>query len=193
MKRVILFICCVLLLDSCRTPKKLVSSTAETVTNNETQNEAISSETYNFADTTKKQEVEINYYKIEFYPPAVPNEPDTIPIGILSKGIIERAENPKIKPPPTGAIKSIEGYIVKEKIEQSGVNESTEIAQVNRNTEKNEDISQQAEIKEQPAHDPYRWRYILAIIVSVILGVVYFVLQKTNLITTLISFVKKLF
>ncbi|MDR0420283.1 MAG: hypothetical protein LBH30_02355 [Prevotellaceae bacterium] len=200
MKQTILFIClCVLFVVSgCHTSKKIVSSTAETITSSETQYESTSSETYNFADKTKKQDIEINYFKIEFYPPGPDDNPDTItnnstfPENLLSN---IGSSNPNKPPNNKGSIKSIEGYIVKEKIEQSGVNESTEIAQVNRNTEKNEDINRQDEIKEQPAPDPYRWRYILAIIVLVILAGIgaYLALWKTKPIIALISFVKKLF
>jgi hypothetical protein len=202
MKKTILFIICLCVLffaSGCHTPKNLVSNTKENITTNEKQNEATSSETYNFADTTKKQDVEINYFKIEFYPPAGPddNEPEAIPDNsILPEGVKSNAGNTNPnKPPNKGAIKSIEGYTIKAKSEKSGVNESKENTQVNKNAEKNEGINRQAEIKEQPAPDPYRWRYILAIIVSVILAGVgaYFALRKTKLITALISFVKKLF
>jgi hypothetical protein len=200
MKQTILFIClCFLFFASgCHTPKKIVSSTAEIVTGNEKQNEATGSETYNFADTTKKQDVEINWFKIEFYPPGPDDKPDTIPNNPAS---LENSlgniggSNPKKPPNDKGAIKSIEGYTVKVKSEQSGVNESKENTQVNRSVEKNGEINRQTEIKEQPAPDPYRWRYILAIIVSVILAGIgaFFALRKNKLIITLISFVKKLF
>jgi hypothetical protein len=200
MKQTILFIClCVLFFASgCHTPKKIVSSTAESVISNEKQNEATNSETYNFADTTKKQDVEINYFKIEFYPPRPDDRPDTIPDNpTFPENMLGNigGSNPNKPPNNKGAIKSIEGYKVKAKSEQSGVNESKENTQVNRNAEKNEDINRQTEIKEQPAPDPYRWRYIFAIIVSVILAGVgaYFALGKTKLITDLVSFVKKLF
>jgi hypothetical protein len=46
--------------------------------------------------------------------------------------------------------------------------------------------------KEQPAPAPYRWRYIFAIVISVILGA-YFVFRKTKLIAGLASVVRKLF
>jgi hypothetical protein len=178
MKQTILFICLYVLLfvSACRTPQKTVSRMVETVISAEMQNEAARSETYNFTDTTKKQDVEINYFKIEFYPPD--DKTDTMP------------DNSSF--PDKGAIKSIEGYTVKAKSEQSGVNESKEKAQVTRNTEKNGDINRHVEIREQPAPDPYRWRYILAIIILVG-GGAYFALRKTKLITTPVSFVKKLF
>jgi hypothetical protein len=193
-----LFALCVLLLTGCRTPKKLTSHTMETVTSNEKQNETTSSETYNFVDTTKKQDVEINYVKVEFYPPSPNDKPGTIPDDStlpenLSSNIV--SSNPDKPPNNKGAIKSIEVYTVKSKGEQSGINESKENTQVNRNAEKNEDINRQAEITEQPAPDPYRWRYILAIIIAVIVAGtgLYLGLRKTKWIAVIISFMKKLF
>jgi hypothetical protein len=180
----------------CSAPKKIISSTAETLTSSEKQSEAASSELYNFADTTKKQEVEVTYFKIKFYPPddspvAIPDDP-AFPENLLGS---TGSSNPKKPPNRKGAVKSIEGYTVIAKSQQSGVNKSNENTQVSRNAEKNEDISRQAEVKEQPAPDPYRWRYILAIVISVILAGVgaYFVFRKAKLITGLISVVKKLF
>ena len=44
---------------------------------------------------------------------------------------------------------------------------------------------------EQPAADPYRWRYILAILIIVIVAGVW--LSKTKVGNTVISFIKKIF
>jgi hypothetical protein len=198
MKQILfLFILCVLF-AGCRTPQKITSHTMETVISNEKQNEATSSETYNFADMTKKQDVEINYFHIEFYPPTVPTEPDTIPdnstfpenpLGNMGNS------NPKKPPDNKGAIKSIEGYTVKAKGEQSGVSESKKNTQTNQDTEKNNVINKQAETKEQPAPDPYRWRYILGICIAVVLAGIglYFGLQKTKAVKAIVTFFKKIF
>jgi hypothetical protein len=184
--------------SGCHTPKKIVSNTAETVTSNETQNEATSSEIYNFADTTKKQDVEINYFKIEFYPPSPDDKPDTIPDNsIFSENLLGNIGNSNPKKPPDnkGAIKSIEGYTAKAKGEQSGVSESKKNTQTNRNAEKNEGVNRKTEIKEQPAPDPYRWRYILGICIAVVLtGTgLYFGFRKTKIVKAVVTFFKKIF
>ncbi|MDR1584835.1 MAG: hypothetical protein LBS07_01500 [Prevotellaceae bacterium] len=172
MKRTILFICfCVLLFTSCRIPQKLTTShTTEAIISNEKQNETTSREIYNFADTTKKQGVEINYFKIEFYPQDGPSHQDTTDNIVLPDAILSNigSSNPDKPPNNKGAIKSIEGYTVTAKSEQSGVNESKKNTQVNKNAEKNEDINRQAEITEQPAPDPYRRRYNILIIIFLI-------------------------
>lgn len=192
-----LFIClCVLLIaGGCRTPQKIISSTTETITSSEKQSEAASSEIHNFADTTKKQEVEVTYFKIEFYPPyddnpgAIPDDPAFLENLSGSTG----SSSPKKPPNSKGAIKSIEGYTVSAKIEQSSVSESKENTQVTRNSEKSEDISRQAEINEQPAPDPYRWRYIFWIIVLIIAIITYFSLRKKGIVAAIVSFFTSIF
>jgi hypothetical protein len=200
MKRTILFIClCVLLFAGCHTPKKLVSSTTENIKTSDKQNEVSTNESYSFVDTTKKQGLEINYYKIEFYQPEGPNEPDDIPVNaVLQEGVNNIAGSiPTNKPPNAGkgAIKSIEGYTIKSGSEQTGVNEEKSNTTTNKDAENNTDITNTKEIIEQSASDPYRWRYILGIIISLIcVGIVaYFALQKSKIITTIIAFLKKIF
>jgi amino acid transporter len=48
---------------------------------------------------------------------------------------------------------------------------------------------------EQPAPDPYRWRYILGIVISVIsVGfVAYYGLRKTKVVNSIITFLKNIF
>jgi len=54
----------------------------------------------------------------------------------------------------------------------------------------NTDITKSEKIIEQPAPDPYRWRYIFGIVVSIILlGIVaYFVFRKTKIVILIITF-----
>ncbi|MDR1563108.1 MAG: hypothetical protein LBS54_08545 [Dysgonamonadaceae bacterium] len=63
------------------------------------------------------------------------------------------------------------------------------------NTSDSIKINTSESLSEQPAPNPYRWRYILGIIISIVLFVVgmYFTLWRTKPIISLISFVKKLF
>jgi len=188
----------ILALVGCNAPKKIAGNTRESIINNEKQNEAINSETYNFADTTKKQDVEINYFKIEYYPPWQDEKPDTMPDNsIFPENLLSNSGNKNPKKPPgnKGAIKSIEGYTVNAKNKQAGVNGNKENKQVNRNTEKNENINRQSEIKEQSAEDPYRWRYIFGtLILVVIIGIGgYFLLRKSKFVISIVSFLKNLF
>jgi hypothetical protein len=168
MKRATLLISlCGLLLTSCLSPRKIASNETESATIYEKQSEAISSETYNFADTTKKNAVEVSYLKIEYYPP----ELDAIP----DKSILPDALQSK-----QGAIKSIEGYTVKATSKKSGISESKENTLTNRSEERSGNISIQTEVNEQPAADPYRWRYVLGISILVVLvGIfAYFKIRK---------------
>jgi hypothetical protein len=200
MKNGLLLICLCFLFAGCHTPKKIAGSTTENIKSNEKQNEATSSEIYSFADTTKKSGFEINYFKIGFYPPAGQDDnPNPIPDNfILPEGLSgNEGRNPIIKPPNAkqGGIKSIEGYTIKAKSEESGINESQKNSTVNRYEEKNDDINRQAETKEQPAADPYRWRYILGIVIVIALAAaaVYFGFRKSKIVVSVISFLKNLF
>ena len=201
MKKTILFICvCILIFATgCHTPKKIVRNTTENIKISEQHNAVTTTETYSFVDTTKKSGVEINYYKIEFYPPAGPSEPDgTIPDNIaFPEGININAAggNQRSKPPNVGAIKSIEGYTVKATDEQTGIAEEKSNTTENKEAEINTDITRAAEVTEQLAPDPYRWRYILGICIVVVLAGtgLYFGLRKTKVVKAVITFFKKIF
>ncbi|MDR1652046.1 MAG: hypothetical protein LBS01_00055 [Prevotellaceae bacterium] len=182
-------------------PKKIISSTNENIKTSEQSSEVITTETYNFVDTTKKTDVEISYYKIEFYPPAGPALPDTIPENaVLPEGLNEVAGSiPISKPPPNiagkGAIKSIESYTIKAVSEQTGRAEEKSSETINKTAQSNADITKTETITEQPAADPYRWRYIFGIvIVFALLAVgVYLGFRKSKFVISIISFLKNLF
>ncbi|MDR0602763.1 MAG: hypothetical protein LBG80_00490 [Bacteroidales bacterium] len=185
MKTRILLICFCVLFAGCNSPKKIVSSTTENIKTSEKQNEVSSTESYSFVDTTKKDNVEINYYKIEFYPPDM--IPDTTPEPDNVFNSVTKS--------PNAAVKSIESYTVKTNTQQSGVNEEKSNTTTNKDLETNTDISQSETITEQPAADPYRWRYIFGIIVTSVLLIIiaYFGLRKTKFISCAITFLKKMF
>ena len=203
MKQLILFICfCLLLFSGCGTAKKTTSNTAENIQASEKQSETSTADLYSFVDTTKRTGIEINYYKIEFYPPCPEDEPNTIPdIPDLPEGIVENPAggNAKEKPPNAenkqGAIKSIEGYTIKATNEQTGINEEISNTTTNKDAESNTDTTKAEVTTEQPAPDPYRWRYILGICIVVVLtGIgLYFGLRKTKVVKVIISFFKKIF
>jgi hypothetical protein len=199
MKKIILFLICPLLfLCGCHTPKKLISSTSEQSKITDKQKEISTNETYNFADTTQKSDVEISYFKIEFYPP-IPDEqrPNGFPDNYaLSLSQNNASGNPNVdKPPNKGAIKSIESYTIKSTDEQTGMSESKKNSTSNIEAEKKADINNKVDITEQPAPDPYRWRYIFGIVISIIMLVVglYFAFRKSKFVVSVISFLKKLF
>ena len=199
MNRTIFFICfCLLFFTSCHTLKKIASNTTETVKIREQQNEVSTTETYSFVDTTKKSGTEISYYKIEFYPPAGPTAPNTIPNKtVFPEGINYSGSNPTTKPPNAGkgAIKSIEGYMIKAASEQTGRAEEIKGETTNKTAQNNTDITKTEKITEQPAPDPYRWRYVFGIVVAIILigAIAHFGLRKTKIVVSIITFLKKIF
>lgn len=191
------------LLVGCSTPRKLAGSTIEAGKVEEVRSETSAGDILQYVDTTKREGVEITYTKIEFYPPGIiqpPATPATEPEATPEPANLEDKKvepTPKKKQPPNeqGAIKSIEQYTVKHDTEDRGISASVESIATEKNEAINTEFEKEESITEEPAADPYRWRYILAIIVILlVVGVVgYFWLRKTNIFLRVASFFKKLF
>lgn len=186
----------------CSTPRKLAGSTKETAKTEEKRDETITAEFRRTVDSTKTEGVEITYTKIEFFPP----EPDTLPTkqgttktGGPSKTVADTPKNrpkePKEKQPPDtgkqGAIKSIETFTVKQNTEATGVTQEEQKTETTKTEEVNTDTDKETDVTEQPAADPYRWRYIFGILV--LLVVAFFFLRKTKVFTAVAAFFRKLF
>jgi hypothetical protein len=75
------------------------------------------------------------------------------------------------------------------------VSESKKNSTSNIEAEKKADINNKVDITEQPAADPYRWRYIFGIVIvlAVAIALLYFSFRKTKIVASIISFVKKIF
>ena len=190
------------LLSGCSTPRKLAGSTKETAKTEEKRDETITAEFRRTVDSTKTEGVEITYTKIEFFPP----EPDTLPTkqgttktGGPSNPVADTPKNrpkePKEKQPPDtgkqGAIKSIETFTVKQNTEATGVTQEEQKTETTKTEEVNTDTDKETDVTEQPAADPYRWRYIFGILV--LLAVAFFFLRKTKVFTAVAAFFRKLF
>lgn len=190
------------LLSGCSTPRKLAGSTKETAKTEEKRDETIAAEFRRTVDSTKTEGVEVTYTKIEFFPP----EPDTLlakqgttKTGGPSKTVADthknRPKEPKEKQPPDtgkqGAIKSYETFTVKQNTEATGVTQEEQKTEATKAEEVNTDTDKGTDITENPAADPYRWRYIFGILV--LLAVVFFFLRKTKVFTAVVGFFRKLF
>lgn len=198
----VVFFITAVLLAGCATTRKLKSNIQETTKVEEKRTEVVTGEVTTFVDTTKKEGLEITYTKIEFYPPVsdlyteIPNDEENGVVGGAEE-VIGKEPFPKAKEPPNkrGAVKSIEKYTVKQNKETAGTTKAEEKTQATSTEEIVTDISTDEVITEAPAPDPYRWRYILAIIIIVLVAgtAVCFWLRKTKVITTIVSLIKKLF
>ncbi|WP_278726203.1 hypothetical protein [Alistipes putredinis] len=190
------------LLSGCSTPRKLAGSTKETAKTEEKRDETITAEFRRTVDSTKTEGVEVTYTKIEFFPP----EPDTLPTkqgttktGGPSKTVADTPKNrpkePKEKQPPDtrkqGAIKSIETFTVKQNTEATGVTQEEQKTETTKTEEVNTDTDKETDVTEQPAADPYRWRYIFGILVLLVVGII--LLRKTKVFTAVVGFFRKLF
>lgn len=190
------------LLSGCSTPRKLAGSTKETAKTEEKRDETITAEFRRTVDSTKTEGVEVTYTKIEFFPP----EPDTLPTkqgttktGGPSKTVADTPKNrpkePKEKQPPDtgkqGAIKSIETFTVKQNTEATGVTQEEQKTETTKTEEVNTDTDKETDVTEQPAADPYRWRYIFGILILLAVGII--LLRKTKAFTAVVGFFRKLF
>lgn len=190
------------LLSGCSTPRKLAGSKKETAKTEEKRDETITAEFRRTVDSTKTEGVEVTYTKIEFFPP----EPDTLPTkqgttktGGPSKTVADTPKNrpkePKEKQPPDtgkqGAIKSIETFTVKQNTEATGVTQEEQKTETTKTEEVNTDTDKETDVTEQPAADPYRWRYIFGILVLLVVGII--LLRKTKVFTAVVGFFRKLF
>lgn len=190
-------------LTGCSTPRKLTASKEEKTKVNQETKETNTGTSSTFVDTTKTDGVEITYTKVEYYPPEPNKEPTPEPEGQVIPGKTSQSEgnrnkeptSAKKQPPNKGPIKSIEQLTIKQNSEEKGVSQSQEANASAKEEVTTTDTDKKEADTEQPAADPYRWRYILAILVIVIVAgtVVYFWLRKTKVGITVTSFIKKIF
>lgn len=203
--RLLTLLLCLLVgfLTGCSTPRKLIASKEEKTKVDQATKETNTGTSSTFVDTTKTDGVEITYTKIEYYSPETNREPTPEPEGQVTPGKTNRPEGNRNKeptpakkqPPNKGPIKSIEQLTIKQNSEEKGVSQSQEANASAKEEVTTTDTDKKEANTEQPAADPYRWRYILAILVIVIVAgtVVYFWLRKTKVGITVTSFIKKFF
>lgn len=187
------------LFTGCSTPRKLITSKEEKTKVDQATKETSAGTSSIFIDTTKTNGVEVTYTKIEYYPPKENEEPTPEPEGQVTQGKTTRPEGSRNKepapakkqPPNKGPIKSIEQLTINQGSEEKGVSQSQEASASAKEETTTTDTDKTEANTEQPAADPYRWRYILAILVIVIVAGVW--LKKTKIGKTVISFLKKIF
>ncbi len=169
----------------CSSPKNLTSSTKETGTTEEKRSEATTGEIHTLIDSTKTSGSDITYFKIEFYPPEEkPAGPDPEPEKEPTPGNVNKEPKPaNKKPPDKGAIKSIEGFKLSSSSEEKGVTETDEKNTLQKDEKINTDNTLETDTQEEVAEDPYKWRYLLGIIIAIIvIGIGgYFLLRKSKL------------
>ncbi|MDR2009973.1 MAG: hypothetical protein LBQ22_05780 [Bacteroidales bacterium] len=190
---IVLFYICLFGFLGCSSPKNLTSSTKETGTTEEKRSEFTEGEINTFVDSTKRAGLDIKYFKIEFYPPEEqPAGPCPEPEKEPAPGNVNKEPKPtNKKPPDKGAIKSIEGFIINSTSEEKGIAETKEKNISQKEEEINTDNTLETDLTEETAEDPYKWRYILGILITIIvIGVAgYFLLRKSKVATL----IKKLF
>jgi hypothetical protein len=136
----------------CSYPKNLTSSTKGKSISEEKRSEFTTGEIHTFIDSTKKADLDIKYFKIEFYPL---EEKSVVPSLEPEKSPVVANVNPaNKKPPDKGAIKSIEGFILSSTSEEKGIAETNEKNTSQKGEEINAHNSLETDITEETAEDP---------------------------------------
>ena len=182
MKAKVLFLALLVpfLLAGCSTPRKLSKKEDVAVKADSMAAKAAASEALHFTDSTKSEATEVVYTKIEYYPPTDGGTQEgTRNGGKLSEGAPDHPEGLRTEPPNRGPVKSIENYTYKKDKEEKGIAKDSTKAATNEQAAVKKDSKVKENVKEKPAADPYRWRYIFGILL--LLLVFYFVLRKSKL------------
>lgn len=191
------------LLIGCSAPRKLKAGKEEKIRADRTVRETHTGASSAWIDTTKTDQVEITYTKIEYYPPGANREQTPEPDKQVPPDGTNRFQGTGRKDPAPsetrlsdkGEIKSIEQLTLKRNSAQQGVSQSQDANASAREEITATDTDKKETNTEQPAPDPYRWRYILAILIVVIMAGagICFWLRKTKTGMIVLSFIKKIF
>lgn len=166
----------------------------EAVTSTENTTETQVTDATNLIDAIKSSATEVTYTKVEYYPPSEDsNQQEGEKADTAAAEVPEGIQVNKPKPSQVnrGAIKSIETYTLKHgETAQSIKKDSTHIDVKKEGTTEAEAVvaevvtaetEVQEEVVVEPAKDPYRWRYILGIVITLaVILLSAFVLRKSN-------------
>lgn len=179
MKRTIFFMLLALMLAACASHRKIQETTATTVVASETIQEATKTETERIVDTTRTEHGKVVITEIIFdtttdVSPA-PDEPD----ARASPGVQESGKkNPTRPTTPTASVDipgfgQVSGNI--KSIRQTVIEDEKQIKGESKESEKQEEskcnanailIEENKHHAEEPAPDPYRWRYVFYLVVA---------------------------
>jgi hypothetical protein len=185
-----LYLLPLLLLFGCRSAKKISSEVLVSQQATSGSSENISQTGYHFLDTTKKVNNKTTYFHIEFYPPEEQVKDEELKI--------EAEENQWPDLPLTrypAPVKSITALTVETLAEQAGIVSDSTSTTYNAALDRQEETVVSEVSSEQPAPDPYRWRYFFGIIIVIgIAGVgIYIAARKWKIFSWIVTVFKKIF
>jgi len=133
-----------------------------------------------FVDTTKREDLEVVYTKVEYYPPGTDTS-YTLPSrhgenDAATPKANKSAKEQSYHPPPEGAVKSVETFTIKRKREDLGKSEVVNYSETKADTF----LAWKTEASEitKVAKDPYRWRYIFYILLILLVAGLFFWIRK---------------
>lgn len=201
--RLFLLVLVAFLFGGCAATRKTTSISKEKSHVVEDKTETTEKAFTQLIDSARTEGLEVTYTKIEYFAPEIPElrevtakvepKPEKKPDNPVTK--TERKPQQREKPPPTGAIKSIETYTVSQQTQATANIKTTEDTKIDTDIVTTTESDRADEMVEEAAPDPYRWRYIFRIllILVAIITAAYFWLRKTKVATSIFSIVKKIF
>ena len=187
-----------------------VEDRTETANTSEAVKETGSTDGTSILDAVRNSATEVTYTKVEFYPPDEKPEgtEDNTEEQVADVPAGTGVRKPDLHGKPDnrrGAVKSIETYTLKHGETAKGVRRDSTYTETTRETETKveskleETVSTETAVEEEsstePAKDPYRWRYILGIVLTVVVVLVaaYFLLRKTTIFSRAAAAIQRFF
>jgi hypothetical protein len=155
-----------LLFIGCSTPKKLQSTVSENTKSEILTTGKTDQKTIKSIDTTKQSSVETNSVIVEFYKPDEISDYDKVIQLMRERGDLYS---------DVGIVKRITGSSQKAIDSAFGKIDEMTIRTDTLSTNIKTDSKITVKTAEQPASDPYRWRWIALIVVVIALSIIYLV------------------
>lgn len=202
MNRIVILVIVLLFAVSCGTTRKAVESAQSVISDSTTTTQDVKTATNKTIDTTRTEHGKITITEIEFFPVI----PDAPPIANDTRSVDSCGHTAKSPAQPNanvdlqnvgkfnGAVKSIKQTVIESDIEAKGKSDETKEQEQSKS---NAIVSrQESEVHKQqePAPDPYRWRYIFY--VGLLLTAVLLYLKRApilNWIKKILSGLRKIF
>jgi hypothetical protein len=141
---IVILFCLTLMPYGCCAPKKTTSVQSEQIAINEARDVVKVFDVYEVIDTSRLHTSTIHYYRIQY-------RPDSDSLGLQ-------------------LIDYIEGFTVSNVDEQTNIHATHSIDSIAKVEDRHINIVREETTSVEPAPDPYRWRYILGIVIGILIA-----------------------
>ena len=187
MKKILFLHAIVLMLLSCNRKQISLQSSGSEEVRKDFENSNLVAQ---LVDTTKREDLEVVYTKVEYYPPGATDSTSSRrqENGTAMPKVDTYAKGQSYHPPPAGPVKSVETYTIKRKREALGKVKLVSYSE----TKTDSSVIRKTAASQitKPAKDPYRWRYIFYIFLILLVAAVFFWVRKKF---SIAGWIKKIF